>query len=147
MHRLTRLSHDLLKVKCPHTFEIHFSINCFFQLTTFFMCLFNCFMNSLLSFIYNLTQKFQISSGMQMKILSYFLLNNIAKFKCFSLSLSSLQARIHFQLYQVPIEFSGSIWICSSMVEQMPANGMVVSSSLARSVGFPTVLVAGQKAT
>ena len=33
------------------------------------------------------------------------------------------------------------------MIKQMPVNGMVMSSGLAGSVGFPTVLVAGQKTT
>ena len=47
--------------------------------------------------------------------------------------------RIHFQLYRVATELANSSWIRSSVVEQMPAIGMVVSSSLAGSVGFPTV--------
>ena len=34
------------------------------------------------------------------------------------------------------------IWTGSSVVEQMPAKGMVVSSSLTTSVGFPTGLAA-----
>ena len=45
---------------------------------------------------------------------------------------------IYFQLYQVATEPTCPIWTGSSVVEQMPAKGMVVSSSLTRSVGFPT---------
>ena len=46
------------------------------------------------------------------------------------------ETRTHFQLYQVATESTCPIWTGSSMVEQMPAKGMVVSSSL--TVGFPT---------
>ena len=49
---------------------------------------------------------------------------------------------IPIALYQVATEFIGSSWTGSSVVEQMSANGMVVISSLAGSVGFLTVLVA-----
>ena len=41
-------------------------------------------------------------------------------------------------LYQVATEPTCPIWTGSSVVEQIPAKGMVVSSSLTRSVGFPT---------
>ena len=61
-----------------------------------------------------------------------------------SMSLSSQQTRIHFQLYPVATEFANLSWIRSSVAEQMPTKGMVVSSSLAGSVDFPTVLVSGQ---
>ena len=52
------------------------------------------------------------------------------------------EIRTHFQLYYVVTEPTCSIWTDGSVVEQMPAKGMVVSSSLARSVGFPTGLAA-----
>ena len=45
---------------------------------------------------------------------------------------------IFFQLYQVATEPTCPIWTGSSVVEQMPAKGMFVSSSLTRSVGFLT---------
>ena len=48
------------------------------------------------------------------------------------------ETRTHFQLYQVATEATCPIRTGSSVVEQMPAKGMVVNSSLTRSVGFPT---------
>ena len=45
-----------------------------------------------------------------------------------------------FQLYHVTTEPTCPIWTGSSVVEQMPAKGMVVSSSLTTSLGFSTNL-------
>ena len=40
------------------------------------------------------------------------------------------ETRTHFQLYNVPIEPTCSMWTASLMVEQMPAKGMVLKLSL-----------------
>ena len=51
---------------------------------------------------------------------------------------SSYQIRKPYLKFQVATEPTCPIWTGSSVVEQMPAKSMVVSSSLTRSVGFPT---------
>ena len=45
------------------------------------------------------------------------------------------EMKTHFQIYHVTAKPTYPIWTGSSVVEQMPAKGMVVSSSLTRSVG------------
>ena len=52
------------------------------------------------------------------------------------------KTRTHSQLYHVATKPTCPISTSSLVVEQMPAKGMVVSSSLTRSVGFPTGLAA-----
>ena len=45
------------------------------------------------------------------------------------------EMKTHFQLYYVTAKPTCPIWTGSSVVEQMPGKGIVVSSSLTRSVG------------
>ena len=49
-----------------------------------------------------------------------------------------IYAMFHKDFKKVATESTCPIWTGRSVVEQMPAKGMVVSSSLTRSVGFPT---------